>query len=67
MECVAIGSVCSFLFGAVWRDVDDGDDDDVDGKRTGMKVLPSSKIPLARGLVLHDCHAEVEPKEKTSL
>ncbi|KAH8145002.1 uncharacterized protein LAJ45_11022 [Morchella importuna] len=27
---------------------------------TGMKCLPHSKIPLAKGLVLHDCHAEVE-------
>ncbi|KAI5847841.1 adenosine deaminase/editase [Morchella snyderi] len=25
---------------------------------TGMKCLPHSKIPLAKGLVLHDCHAE---------
>ena len=50
------------LFGKVWRG-DDGDG--VNGKRTGMKVLPSSKIPLARGLVLHDCHAEVEQKRNT--
>jgi hypothetical protein len=28
--------------------------------RTGMKVLPASKVPLAKGLVLHDCHAEVK-------
>lgn len=27
---------------------------------TGMKCLPQSKIALAKGLVLHDCHAEVE-------
>lgn len=27
--------------------------------RTGMKCLPSKKLPLARGNVLHDWHAEV--------
>ncbi|KAH8708558.1 adenosine-deaminase domain-containing protein [Phaeosphaeriaceae sp. PMI808] len=27
--------------------------------QTGMKCLPSSKLPLARGNVLHDWHAEV--------
>ncbi|KAF8458346.1 hypothetical protein BGX38DRAFT_1085274 [Terfezia claveryi] len=26
---------------------------------TGVKCLPSSKIPLAQGLVLHDSHAEI--------
>ncbi|KAF8476852.1 hypothetical protein BDZ91DRAFT_778076, partial [Kalaharituber pfeilii] len=26
---------------------------------TGVKCLPSSKVPLAKGLVLHDCHAEI--------
>ncbi|QDS73879.1 hypothetical protein FKW77_007007 [Venturia effusa] len=26
---------------------------------TGMKCLPASKIPQARGTVLHDCHAEI--------
>lgn len=24
-----------------------------------MKCLPHSKVPLAAGMVLHDCHAEV--------
>lgn len=23
-----------------------------------MKVLPENKVPLAKGWVLHDCHAE---------
>ncbi|KAI5793379.1 adenosine deaminase/editase [Pyronema domesticum] len=26
---------------------------------TGMKCLPAAKVPLAKGCVLHDCHAEV--------
>ena len=26
---------------------------------TGMKCLPRSKIPNAKGIVLHDCHAEI--------
>lgn len=31
-----------------------------EGKSTGMKCLPHSKITLSAGMVLHDCHAEVE-------
>jgi tRNA-specific adenosine deaminase 1 len=27
--------------------------------RTGMKCLPKSKIPSVKGIVLHDCHAEI--------
>jgi len=50
LTCVALG----YLSGANFPEVKL-----TSAIRTGMKCLPKSKVPYAKGTVLHDCHAEI--------